>query len=161
MADTESFQNHLNYHFKNCSLLEEAFLAAGASVSRSDVEGPEKGNKRLALVGDAALRLAVIDEWYKDNSEPGELSKSCGSNSCLHVSAAGQKRFLSVGTNDKLRQIATKWEMEKFIVENPLQEGEYPKETLAATVEAIIGAVWVDSDKDLATVQKVLNTLNA
>ncbi|KAL5415675.1 hypothetical protein PMIN06_001142 [Paraphaeosphaeria minitans] len=144
MTDTTSFQNHLDYHFKNSSLLEEAFLAPGASVSQPDVVGPEKGNKRLALVGDAALRLAVIDEWYKDNTEP----------------ASGQKRFVEVGTNNHLEQLATRWGMEKLIVENPLQKGQYPKETLAATVEAIIGAVWVDSDKDLAAVQKVLNTLN-
>ncbi|KAK7189020.1 hypothetical protein DPSP01_004127 [Paraphaeosphaeria sporulosa] len=144
MTDVKWFQNHLPYHFKDCSLLEEAFLAAGASISRSDVEGPEKGNKRLALVGDAALRLAVIDDWYKDNTEP----------------SAGQERFLSVGTNDHLKQIAIKWGMERLIVENPTQKGQYPRETMAATVEAIIGAVWVDSDKNLAAVQKVLNTLN-
>ncbi|KAF9737453.1 hypothetical protein PMIN02_000855 [Paraphaeosphaeria minitans] len=160
MTDTTSFQNHLDYHFKNSSLLEEAFLAPGASVSQPDVVGPEKGNKRLALVGDAALRLAVIDEWYKDNTEPGELSKRKSPFSDLHVLASGQKRFVEVGTNNHLEQLATRWGMEKLIVENPLQKGQYPKETLAATVEAIIGAVWVDSDKDLAAVQKVLNTLN-
>jgi ribonuclease-3 len=73
MADAKSFQTHINYQFHNCSLLEEAFLSAGASVSDTKVEGPKKGNKRLALVGDAALRLAVIDEWFRENSDPGKL----------------------------------------------------------------------------------------
>ena len=71
MANINSFQDRINYQFHNSALLEEAFLAAGASVSRKDVEGPEKGNKRLALVGDAALRLAVLDEWFGDGGTLG------------------------------------------------------------------------------------------
>ncbi|KAF2448451.1 ribonuclease III [Karstenula rhodostoma CBS 690.94] len=145
MADAKTFQSHINYQFHNCSLLEEAFLSAGASVSDTNVQGPKKGNKRLALVGDAALRLAVIDEWFKDDSDP----------------AAGHQRFLTIGTNDRLKNIATNWEMEKFLVKNPCQQGECPKETLAATVEAILGAVWVDSDRNLEVVQNVLKKLSS
>lgn len=71
MADINLFQQRLDYHFKNSALLEEAFRAAGASVSRADIEGPKDGNKRLALVGDAALRLAVLDEWFEDVTDIG------------------------------------------------------------------------------------------
>jgi ribonuclease-3 len=59
-----------------------------------------------------------------------------------------------------LKDIAINWEMERFLVKNPCQQGECPKETLAATVEAILGAVWVDSNKNLAVVQKVLGKLS-
>ncbi|KAJ4346670.1 uncharacterized protein N0V89_010601 [Didymosphaeria variabile] len=145
MSDLKSFQNHINYHFHNCSFLKEAFLSAGASVSDTKVEGPEKGNKRLALVGDAALRLAVMDDWFKDDSD----------------TAAGQKRFLSIGTNERLKDIATNWEIDKLVVKNPCQQGNCPKETLAATIEAVLGAVWVDSDRNLAVVQEVLSKLSA
>jgi ribonuclease-3 len=62
MSDLQSFQNQLHYSFENACLLEEAFVADGAAVLRDDVEGPRVGNKRLALIGDAVLRLSVLDE---------------------------------------------------------------------------------------------------
>jgi ribonuclease-3 len=73
MSDLLSFQNHLHYSFKNAGLLEEAFVADGAAVLRDDVEGPRAGNKRLALIGDAVLRLSVLDEWYLEGGSTGKL----------------------------------------------------------------------------------------
>jgi len=46
-------------------------LAAGASIARKDVHGPADGNKRLALVGDAALQMAILDSWYSTGSSIG------------------------------------------------------------------------------------------
>jgi ribonuclease-3 len=64
MPDLQSFQSHLHYSFKDASLLEETFIAAGAAISRRDVDRPREGNKRLTLIGDAVLRLSVLDEWF-------------------------------------------------------------------------------------------------
>lgn len=50
--------------------------------------------------------------------------------------------------------------MKEYVVENPCQQGKYPKKVLASTVEAIIGAVWVDSHGDLGVVQQVLKKLD-
>lgn len=71
MPNYESLQDRLGYHFDSLALLGQAFIAAGAPTSRGDVEGPTKGNKRLALVGDAVLRLCVLDEWYPDGTDIG------------------------------------------------------------------------------------------
>jgi ribonuclease-3 len=72
MSDLDSLQARLHYSFKNASLLEEALTAAGAAVSSRDVDGPASGNKRLALVGDAVLRLSVLDEWYPAGGSTGK-----------------------------------------------------------------------------------------
>jgi ribonuclease-3 len=72
MPDLQSFQDHLHYSFNNSTLLEEAFIAAGAAVSRRDVDGSKAGNKRLALVGDAVLRLCVLDEWFPKGGTTGK-----------------------------------------------------------------------------------------
>jgi ribonuclease-3 len=61
----------VDYHFHDSDLLEEAFLAAGVSVSSAEIKGPMKGNKRLALVGDAVLRLAVLDDWIESGTSTG------------------------------------------------------------------------------------------
>lgn len=73
MSDLESFQSRLHYSFKNAGLLEEAFLADGATESRHDVHGPKAGNKRLALIGDAVLRLSVLDEWFPGGGSTSKL----------------------------------------------------------------------------------------
>ncbi|RYO94142.1 hypothetical protein DL764_007892 [Monosporascus ibericus] len=62
----------ISYYFKNEKLLDEAFLAAGASVSNVRVEGNEQGNKGLALIGDALIRLAIVDQGYVGGARTGK-----------------------------------------------------------------------------------------
>jgi ribonuclease-3 len=71
MTTLNSIQDRVDYHFHDSTLLKDAFLASGASVSSVDIEGPVKGNKRLALVSDAVLRLAVLDEWFESDTSTG------------------------------------------------------------------------------------------
>ena len=71
MTTFNSIQDQVDYHFHDSTLLREAFLGSGAPISSVDVEGPVKGNKRLALVGDAVLRLAVLDEWFESGTSTG------------------------------------------------------------------------------------------
>jgi ribonuclease-3 len=63
----------LKYHFKTKTLIEEALLAAGASESRNDIEGLTEGNKRLALVGDAVLRLVILHDWFPSGTSTGKI----------------------------------------------------------------------------------------
>jgi ribonuclease-3 len=78
MNTFSSIEDGVDYHFHDPALLKEAFLAAGAAVTRADIEGPVKGNRRLALVGDAVLRLAVLDEWFESDTSTGMLEVSLG-----------------------------------------------------------------------------------
>jgi ribonuclease-3 len=72
MTNTAAIDDIIGYHFNRETLRNEALLAAGASVSRKDVQGPVQGNKRLALVGDAVWRLVLLDGWYPEGSNIGE-----------------------------------------------------------------------------------------
>ena len=65
----------------------------------------------------------------------------------------------TVGTNDKLQKIAKRWDLMGTIKANPSQRGEQCKTTLASTIEAIIGAVWIDCDRNLGVVQELITTL--
>jgi ribonuclease-3 len=65
------------------------------------------------------------------------------------------------GTNDKLQRVAKDWNLSNWLKENPCQAGQEPRITLASTVEALIGAVWVDCNRDLAEVQHVIELLQA
>lgn len=63
----------IGYVFDSKDLLEEALLAAGASTSSKEIDGLKQGNKRRALVGDAVLRLVVLDEWYPSCTATGKV----------------------------------------------------------------------------------------
>lgn len=63
------------------------------------------------------------------------------------------------GTNDRLQGVAKDWNLTTLLKENPCQVGEEPKTTLASTVEALIGAVWVDCERNLAEVRDVIRLL--
>lgn len=64
-----------------------------------------------------------------------------------------------VGTNEKLKSVAQKWKLTTWLKENPCQVGQEPKTTLASTVEAIIGAVWYDCDRNIFEVQRLIKRL--
>ena len=79
----QSLQKILNYKFKNCQLLWEAVQAPGAVVRSGEIAGAGSvrhsvgferfpdGNRRLAIVGDVALKMALVEDWYTGNESRG------------------------------------------------------------------------------------------
>lgn len=66
----QAVETILNHHFHNHELLWEALQAAGATYPGEGLR--PNGNKRLALVGDAALGLVLKEDWYHSGAVPGE-----------------------------------------------------------------------------------------
>ncbi|OGE46908.1 hypothetical protein PENARI_c091G12167 [Penicillium arizonense] len=123
----EELQDRLGYHFNSTPLLEEALHPAGTR--------PLQGNKRLALVGDSVLSTSLLDEWYDTEDGDHILRK----NACnKHLSCKGEA-----------------CELDDFITGQPAQKGEITNGTRATTVEAILGAVWIDSGKNIHAVDRV------
>jgi hypothetical protein len=64
----------LKYTFVDPDILWEALQAAGNGVAIiGERQLDNDGNKRLALVGDAMLRLALVNKWFgtdADRSKP-------------------------------------------------------------------------------------------
>ncbi|EMD85659.1 hypothetical protein COCC4DRAFT_208854 [Bipolaris maydis ATCC 48331] len=133
----------LQYHFSNSELLDEALLAAGAAASSKDIEGDVQGNKRLALLGDSVLQEVVLEPWY--NSEES--------------TDKGHDRVKNLCRNTKLSQIAHRSGISSYITKNPSQEGQVPQETAASTIEALVGAIYLDSGKDISMVKKALKVI--
>ena len=73
MPVQQAIENIINYHFTSHEILKQALQAAGTSVSDPSVSGDREGNKRLALVGDALLRLVILDEWYPEGTSTGKI----------------------------------------------------------------------------------------
>lgn len=63
--DVAAVEHLLQYRFRTAHIVEEALTAAGVAKSSDSPETKESrlhGNMRLALLGDALIRLAVVDE---------------------------------------------------------------------------------------------------
>jgi ribonuclease III len=74
MQEQQSIERIISYSFTKPQLLEEAFQAAGVSVSAKGIKGNKEGNKRLALVGDALIHLLILDKWYLYEADTGKSS---------------------------------------------------------------------------------------
>ncbi|GMG98696.1 hypothetical protein Nepgr_000536 [Nepenthes gracilis] len=151
---TESFpsldgvEEILGYRFSDKSLLEEA-------LTHTSYPSKDFSHERLAYVGDSVLNLLITKEqyfWYPDLS-PGSLTLL---------------RAANVDT-EKLARVAVKHGLHKYLRHNkPLLDKlieEFTKEilkyplhsnglvdapkVLADTVEAIIGAVFIDAKSSL------------
>lgn len=58
----------IKYKFHDKALLVEALECPGACICT-----PHQGNKRLALLGDAALRLTIFESEFGNDSTTGEF----------------------------------------------------------------------------------------
>ncbi|KAJ5710169.1 hypothetical protein N7493_009761 [Penicillium malachiteum] len=135
-AKIEAVEKIIQYEFQDKRLLEQAFEAAG-STSR-----PE-GNKRLAQLGDATLRLSL-------NLAGFEAKRSIG-----HITISLSKK----ANNDNLASIGFAFGLDKIIILNPSAQGAVPKRLMATTVEALIGAVYLDSQKSIKVTLAVIKAL--
>lgn len=85
MLDTVlTMQKILGYKFNKPKILWEALQAPGAIFRSGEISGAggirhsvgyqrlPDGNKRLAIVGDTVLKLALVEDWYKGEENRGK-----------------------------------------------------------------------------------------
>ncbi|GAB1312303.1 RNase III domain-containing protein [Madurella fahalii] len=142
MSNHAEIQDLIRYHFRRPDLLYEATLAAGASM-RKGIDGDVQGNKPLALIGDALIRLDVAVRSYDHGVKTAESG---------HILAAA-------GSNQNLEALGRQLGIAGSITKNTAKNVEVPRTTLASTVEALIGAVWVDSENNFSQVQEAIEAL--
>ncbi|PGG98473.1 hypothetical protein AJ80_09534 [Polytolypa hystricis UAMH7299] len=133
---TRAVEQLFGYTFEDPSLLHKALHLAGSG-------GSLDGNKSLAQVGDAVLRLALVSEGY----EKGMARE--------HTSRIVDR----VGGNDMLTSVGFLHKLDKLVYKNPSQLGGVPPKPMACTVEALLGAVYLDSSKSIDTVRQVMSVL--
>ncbi|KAL8759617.1 MAG: hypothetical protein Q9199_000661 [Rusavskia elegans] len=136
----QGVENIIGYTFSDPYLVQEAISAAGSIVSA----GPRifaNGNKPLAILGDTVLQLALAEDWY-NRAEP----------------RANYDRIRQrIGSNNNLYSVGLTNNLDAFVI---LAAGgvTVSPSTMAATVEAIIGAVYLDSNS-MNTVKFVMSKL--
>lgn len=67
----DAVQDIIAYQFNDLSLLTEALQAPGSPIRYAGTRAIPDGNKRLALLGDTVLELALLEHWYEGGSPRG------------------------------------------------------------------------------------------
>lgn len=142
----------LAYEFNDMALPRKALEAAGATMAR-------EGNKPLALIGDAILRLVLYELHYEEEASIRlphyyDVSLHCViADKGIGVMTNAQN---TRATNENLAQIGFSLGIDAYIQLNPSSQGVVNERLMATTMEAIIGAVYLDSGKNVMTTRLVV-----
>ncbi|KAF2137433.1 uncharacterized protein K452DRAFT_278680 [Aplosporella prunicola CBS 121167] len=139
----KAIETIVGYRFKNPNYLWEALQAHGSHVTKIDGRFIGEGNKRLALVGDSVLRLVLLGDWYPSS----------------FYTAGATPVLVKLLSNEYLDKRGRELGLETFIVKNLAQGKVVYKRTMASTMEGILGAIYLDSGKNLEKVESSMSTM--
>lgn len=136
----ESLEEHLGYSFNDKQLLTTALTHKTYAF---EAQTPVEYNERLEFLGDSVLNFVIAEKLYKTNQffSEGELTRrrAIGVNNNVLADVAGR---LNIGSYLLLGKGELK------------QEGARNRTNLANALEALIGAIYLDSD--LKTVRRFI-----
>lgn len=155
----DAVQDIIRYQFTERLILWEAMQAAGSMVRSAGGREFVDGNKRLAVIGDTVLQLVLAETWYGGSASRGILDSACTGGDIVLMQVAEQfsQTLSQVASNANLDSIGRQRGLQRFVNGNPSQGQIVSPITMAATVEAILGAVYLDSN--LEEVGEVMRTL--
>lgn len=160
MKERKELEAILQYEFRDPSILEEALLADGAEPAISPTDANKHGNKRLALIGDALLRLVLVDDSIIGGGSTGMLVAYMDDNLANRPLADSDNICAAEASNTALHKDQKELGLSRFVKTAPAQQGQVYRVTGASTIEALIGAVWVDSQHDYKRVHHVVHNLD-
>ena len=133
LSNSTEIEDVLGYRFSDKALLETALThssAAGAHIY---------SNERLEFLGDRVLGIVIADILYNrfEDEDEGSLAR----------------RFAGLTSRDAIAEVAGNLEIEKFVEMSPADDATSERgrlSLLADTVEAILGAMFLDGGLDCA-----------
>ena len=139
MKNLLDLEHKLNYYFNDRNLLKNALLHKSLSNERKEYKN--QNNERLELLGDAVLDLIVAEYLYKNYKSASE-----GTIAKLKAMIVSEPILAKIS-----RQIG----VGKFLMLSRgevMSGGRNRESILADSFEAILGAVYIDSNLDEARV---------
>lgn len=129
----EICENNIGYSFKNKSLLKEALTHTSYAY-----ENKVKSNERLEYLGDSILEFVISEYLFLkyDNLSEGEMTKVRANVVC----------------EDSLYEIAKRHNFSDFLLlgKSEKHSQNSKKAIMADSVEAVIAAIFLDSDVEYA-----------
>jgi ribonuclease-3 len=130
--DLKKFEKKINYKFKDKELLKNALTHKTYAF---EAEIPVEFNERLEFLGDSILGFIVAEQLYKANKyfSEGELTR----------------RRSTLVNNSYLAKRSREIELGKYLLfgkGEKMQNGDKNPTNLANAIEALVGAVYLDSN---------------
>lgn len=125
-------EEQIGYHFRNSELLRSAMTHASSAGTRLE------SNERMEFLGDSVLGLVICEELYQrlPNAMEGELTK---------IKSAVVSRRICAQVAESLR--LGDW----LTIGQGIDGGEQiPKSLLAAVLEAVVAAIYLDGGLEAA-----------
>ena len=160
-------ERKLGHVFSDPNLLWEALQAADNGVIQIGDRKIDNGNKKMALLGDAILQLALLNDWF-ESGESRSMFSLLHRSFCFTLrikidimeTGVGNGTVCAVGNHRNLEKCGRDNGLAKFITPNyTCRKSEIPRRTMTATVEALLGAVFIDSAEDLKAVKTAMKGL--
>ena len=134
--ELEEFCRTLDLHFKNLNMLDLAFHHR--SFSNENEEHRHYNNERLEFLGDSVLGLAVASFLYEDmmDNPEGDLAR-------IKANVVSEQTLAPIALE--------KMHIDRYLILGKGEEmtgGRTKKAILADAVEAVIGALYLDSGFD-------------
>ena len=151
---------NIPYQFSEPRYFVEALRAAGSGYNLSSRPVPVDGHKRLAQVGGAVMKAAVLSDWYMSGTERC-LQKRRRSHYITDSGTVVAARSVErVGSHEVLETCGRMIGLQDCISTNPGQGHEPPSQAVTAkAVQAMVGAIWIDSRESMQEVRHVLQIL--
>lgn len=132
------FENLIEYTFSNSALLTQALTHKSFAFENGNGSSTEAHNERLEFLGDAVLDLVIAVKLMRDlAANEGELSR----------------RRAALVNERTLSQIARNMGLSQYLIlgkGESLSNGTGKDSILASTLEAVIGAVYLDGGLEAA-----------
>ncbi|KAF0331358.1 ribonuclease III [Colletotrichum asianum] len=124
----------IGYTFGDRDRLWEALQGKRSLVTQ--IGGRQvRDNRKMAMVGDGVITLVIRKDAYIDN----RLAKGHANN-----------RVVTLANNERLEALCDHSGLTRCINVSPLHGGVVSRDNKSSTVEAIVGAVWLDADETAA-----------
>lgn len=139
MKNLLDLEHKLNYYFNNRNLLKNALLHK--SLGNEKKEYKNQNNERLELLGDAVLDLIVAEYLYKNYKSASEGTIA--------------KLKAMIVSEPILAKISREIGVGKFLMLSKgevMSGGRNRESILADSFEAILGAIYIDSNLDEARI---------
>lgn len=150
-ADYDLVQNAIGYTFSRRDLLVEALDTTGMRTIES--------NQLLAMLGDALLKMILLDDWCASGRAKGTFRGLFFFGAFVaDTQGIGQGNNLvsTIGSNANLASTARDAGLDKHVILHPGHRGSVSEKTLATTVEAILRAIYLDSEKNTESVSRAM-----
>lgn len=153
-ARISATEDIIDYVCRDKELLRKALAAAGATTD-------SQGNKPLALIGDGCMKVAFYERGYENEAATGSNPIDYALRIQVYPFANSLKGDTSqtqssCTRNENLIAIGRSLGLDSHIQLNPSAQGVVQPKLIATTMEAIVGAVYLDSNRDMGVVRRVV-----